>query len=169
MREKRHHSIGTVWLSNDLRDTECKTIRAVTTCHQLTKLNIINQEKKIFFTNDHWTRQRQIYWTDVMKFIGCVVIVVVCALIQLQNESYTTKKFPAGSVSSPTFPSFVLLSSEYSQGAVLILFVLLCMDSITSCVAAVSLCIQLTDQRRQTASAYTPVHSKNKHSRGWAM
>lgn len=77
------------------------------------------------------------------------------------------KKFPGGSVCSLSFPaSVMLLSREYSQGAVLILFVLLCMDSITSCIPAVSLCIQLTDQRRQPASAYTPVHSKDKHSRG---
>lgn len=56
--------------------------------------------------------------------------------------------------------SLMLQNRAYWQGAVWLLFVLLCVDPITSCIPAVSPCIQLTDQRRQTVSAYTPVHSK---------
>lgn len=47
----------------------------------------------------------------------------------------TPQKFPGGSVSSPSFPaSLMLLCREYSHGAAPMLFVLLCMDTVTSCV-----------------------------------
>lgn len=59
-------------------------------------------------------------------------------------------------------------SGERSPGAWLVVFVLLCVDSITSCVPAGSPCIQLSDQRRRAAGAHTSVHSKQTHSTGRA-
>lgn len=65
-----------------------------------------------------------------------------------------------------SFPSSLMcLSRGYSPGAAMMLFVLLCMESIAFCASSVSLCIELTDQRRQATGAYSPVHSKETHSK----
>ncbi len=106
--------------------------------------------------------------THVMTFIH-----LCCYCCHLCAHPATKWKTPQKSFQEEVFLLRVFQASycwaaKYSQGAVPILFVLLCMDSITSCVAAASLCIQLTDQRRLPVHN-TPVHSKNKHGRDWAM
>lgn len=96
-------------------------------------------------------------WTDAVLWL----------LLSAKSFSFSmicTKSFPKEVLWVFT-SSLMCLSEGYSPGAVMMLFVLLCMESIASCAPAVSLCIQSNDQKRQTASVYSPVHSK--HSNVW--
>lgn len=89
------------------------------------------------------------------RFTCSDISVAICSLIECQDESLVlltdtkTRKLSKGK-----------RLGKHSQGAVLMVFVLLCMDLITSCIPAVSVWIQQADRRRQTAGAYNPATLK---------